>query len=403
MRQATVVTNDHQGDDGGTRDALVPREHFPILDRATYLNAASIAPTPSVVRRSVQRFEEQVGGGGTVTFNDEVETRAYEDTRIAAAELVNAAPTDIAITTSATEALNQVAWWIEPGPGQNVVSIDIEFPSVTYPWFRIGEKTGVEVRLVPAQDDPAGLAVEDVLARIDDRTAAVCVSHAQYATGYLMDLRRLADAAHAHGALLIVDATQSAGMVPIDVRDDDVDVLVAGSYKWLCGAFGAAVCYLRPELAERFRPPFTGWRSRVDAFVFEADRMPIAPGARGLEYSTVAYGSGIALGAAIRYLLNVGIDRILEHDRALAAVALAGAADLGGHIMAPSDPEGRTGIGAVRFDGWDAKTLWQRLAESNVHTSARLGAIRFSPHLYNNAADIHAALDALATILKRGR
>ena len=382
--------------------ALVPREHFPILDRVTYLNTASIAVTSNVVREAVQRFEEEVGGGGTVTFNDDVETYAYEDTRRAAAELVNADPEDIAITTSATEALNQVAWWMEPGAGQNVVCIDIDFPSATYPWFRIAEKTGLEVRLVPALGDPAALTLERVVERIDDGTAAVCVSHVQYSTGFRLDLRALADATHAHGALLIVDATQSAGMVPIDVRAEDVDVLVAGSYKWLCAAFGAALCYLRPELADRFRPPIVGWRSRVDAFVFEADRMPIARGARGMEYSTVAYGSGIALGSAIRYLLDAGIERILEHDRALADRLLAGAAELGGAAMAPADPNDRTGIASVRFDGWDVKELWERLTAAGVHTSARLGAIRFSPHLYNHSADVDAALGTLEEILRGG-
>jgi selenocysteine lyase/cysteine desulfurase len=384
------------------RDALVPRADFPLLDRVTYLNTASIAVTSRVVRAAVQRFEEEVGGGGTVTFNDDVETFAYEDTRRAAAELVGARPEDIGITGSATEALNQVAWWLRPGAGSNVVSIDIEFPSVTYPWLRIAEETGVEVRLARAKDRPEALAIDDVLALIDDRTAAVCVSHVQYATGFLIDLSRLAEAAHAHDALLIVDATQSAGMVPIDVRADDVDVLMAGSYKWLCGAFGAALCYLRPDIAERFRPPFVGWRSRVDAFVFDADSMPIAPGARGMEYSTVAYGSGIALGAAIRYLLDVGVDRIFEHDRTLAASLLAGATALGGRAMAPRDADARTGIVSVRFDGWDAKDLWARLDAAKVYTSARLGAVRFSPHLYNDASDVQAALDALGAIVERG-
>jgi selenocysteine lyase/cysteine desulfurase len=385
----------------GPKDPLVPREDFPVLDEVVYLNTASIAVTSQVVRRAVQRFEEEVGGGGTVTFNDDVETLAYEGPRRAAAELVGADPGDIAITTSATEALNQVAWWLEPVAGENVVSVDIDFPSVTYPWMRIAEKTGVEVRLAPALADPAAFSIEDLLERIDDRTAAVCVSHVQYATGYRLDLRRLAEAAHAHDAILIVDATQSAGMVPIDVRADDVDVLVAGSYKWLCSAFGAAVCYLRPELAARFRPPFVGWRSREDAFVFDADRLIVAPGARGMEYSTVAYGAGIALGAAIRYLLDAGVDRILEHDRALADAMFDGAARLGGRPMAPSDPGARTGIAAVRFEGWDARDLWEGLAAHGVYTSPRLGAIRFSPHLYNHQGDLEAALAALEQVLTR--
>ena len=97
------------------------------------------------------------------------------------------------------------------------------------------------------------------------------------------DLRPLADLAHQNGALLVIDATQSAGMLPIDVRRDDVDVLVAGGYKWLCSAFGAALCFIRPQLAEGFVPPFVGWRSTVDPFDLDAVNMPLAPGVRAME------------------------------------------------------------------------------------------------------------------------
>jgi cysteine desulfurase / selenocysteine lyase len=234
---------------------------------------------------------------------------------------------------------------------------------------------------------------------VDHDTAVICVSHVQYATGFRFDLRQLADLAHAHDALLVIDATQSAGMLPIDVRRDDVDVLVSGSYKWLCSAFGAALCFVRPELAETFVPPFVGWRSTLDPFNLDAVSMPLAPGVRAMEYSTVAYGSGIALGGAVEYLLEIGVDRIFEHDLRLGDALVVGLRGLGASFITPLDQGLRSPIVGARFPGSDPADLHRRLAQHDVHTSLRLDAVRFSPHLFNHDADVERALEVLARIL----
>ncbi len=100
-------------------------------------------------------------------------------------------------------------------------------------------------------DDPDGFDVNKIADSVDSGTAAICISHIQYLTGHLLDLADLAALAHDHGAILIVDATQSAGQVPIDVTACGADVLISGSYKWLCSTFGAAVCYLSPGVLEK--------------------------------------------------------------------------------------------------------------------------------------------------------
>ncbi len=193
-------------------------------------------------------FEAELAQAGTTGMDEDTEVGILEDARQAAADLLGADPSTIAIGTSFTEALCQVAWWLRPGKGQNVVSSDADFPSVTYPWHRIAEDTGCEVRLVSVLDDPEGFDVSKIAEHVDSATAAICISHIQYLTGHLLDLHDLAALAHDQGALLIIDATQSAGQVPIDVAATGVDVLITGSYKWLCGTFGAAACYLSPAL-----------------------------------------------------------------------------------------------------------------------------------------------------------
>jgi selenocysteine lyase/cysteine desulfurase len=379
--------------------SLVPRAHFPAADEVTYLNAASIALSPQVVREHVQEFERTVGGRGTVGFDDEAEARAYEGARAAGARLFGCTAADVAVTTSATEALNQVAWWLRPGEGENVVSIDIDFPSVTYVWKRLARDTGVEVRLTDVLRDPGSLTFGSIEELVDVHTRVICVSHVQYGTGFRFDLRALADLAHAHDAVLVIDATQSAGMLPLDVDRDDVDVMVAGSYKWLCAAFGAALCYVRPALAERFLPPFVGWRSTVNPPDFDAVNMLLAPGVRAMEYSTVAYGSGMALGGAVEYLLNVGIEGIFQHDLRLAQRLVVGLRELGGRFISPIADGPTTSIVGVRFPGKDARELHRHLSKADVFTSLRLHAVRFSPHLYNDDADIDRALEIVERVV----
>jgi cysteine desulfurase/selenocysteine lyase len=347
------------------------------------------------VQKQARSFDQEIASRGTTWFDEVQETGVLERARNAAARLLNADPDLIAIPSSATEALCQLALVLRPEAGTNVVSVDLEFPSVVYPWVRVAEDTGAEVRLVQGMADPAGLALQSIAELVDDRTAVICVSHVQYATGCLLDLGELASLARAHDATLVVDATQSAGMVPIDLREVHVDALVAGGYKWLGGPFGAAIAYLSPALLDRFRPPLVGWRSTPDPYRLDARALALAPSARRLEFSTMAYTAGQALGGAIEYVLDIGVDRIMAHDRALADRLIAGLDALGADLLTPRGDTSRAGIVAARFPGRDGEAIAGALNAAGIVVSPRFGATRFSTHLFNADRDVDRALAEL--------
>ncbi len=379
---------------------LAPVTDFPDLQKLTYLNSASVAVTPVPVQREIQAFEAQIAGQGTVSFDDAAEARVYEGARGSVARLIGAGVDDVAIMTSATECIAQVAGWLRPRAGQNVVSLDIDFPSVTYPWMRIAKDTGAEVRLAPISKDPAALSEDDVAKLVDKNTVAVCVSHVQYATGHRLDPARLADIAHAHGALLVLDATQSAGVVPLDVRSAKLDVVLSSSYKWLCGPFGAAFCYLHPELWPRFDPPFVGPRSTVDPFAHDATQIPLAQSARRMEYSTVAYSAGLGMASAMDYLLSLGIERILAHTLRLTSRLMSGLEALGASSVTPRDDSRRAGVLAVRFPKFESSEVAARLRAADIVCASRLGAVRLSPHIYNDDKDVDRCLAEVERIVK---
>jgi cysteine desulfurase / selenocysteine lyase len=383
--------------------SLAPRSDFPVLSDVTYLNVAAIGLTPVGVLDSMTRFLREIAGSGTVHLDDETEARLYEAPRQTAADLMGAQPAEIAIMTSATEAIGQVAWSLFPDEGSNVVSLDIEFPSVTYPWIQLAKRTGMELRLVKAGGDSTEPIIEKIAAAVDRNTAAICISHVQYATGHRLDPTALSQLAHSFGAVLILDTTQSAGVVSLDVKQTDQDVVIASAYKWLCGPLGGAFCYVRPELWPRLQPPFAAARSSSTPTIFDGRTLELANDARRLEYATMSYASAIGLATAIDYLVDIGIDQGLAHVHALGDMLIRGLTELQGEIVTPIDRRDRAGVITCTFPGRNSNALAAKLAEQSIVVAPRFGGIRFSPHVFNTADDIERALDALQILLAPGR
>ena len=373
--------------------ALVALGDFPASHRSAYLNTASVCLVYAGAEKATTGWFSDLAEHGTSQFDEEAETAVFAGLHAAAARLLNSRPTDIAAGSSATELIASIAWAIAPPKGTNIVAVEAVFPSTVYPWMRVARHTGAEMRWVGAGDTP--VTDKDVIDAIDERTSVVALSHVEYRSGYRYDLHRLTDAAHANGALLIVDASQSAGALPIDVSSSGVDALIVGSYKWLCGPFGAAFMYVNPELLTTIEPGLVGFRSHRNMWDLEAQRIEFAEDATRFEYSTMAYGCAIGLASAIDYLLGVGLETILEWNTSLADLLIKGLDQLGADVISPRFGPERTSIVAARFVGTDVDGLVHALDEAGVAASARMGALRFSPHLYNTTDDISRALEAL--------
>jgi selenocysteine lyase/cysteine desulfurase len=209
----------------------------------------------------------------------------------------------------------------------------------------------------------------------------------------------LAQAVHRRGGALVVDATQSAGQVPIDVGTLGVDALVASAYKWLCGPFGAAVMYLSPALQAGLDPGLVGWRSHEEMWNFRADRLEYPPDASRFEASTMAYGCSLGLARAIEHLNQLGVDRIFTHNLALTELLGEEIRDRGGRVLGKGGHRGGSAIMSFELPGEDATRIAAGLGDRGVVLSERGGALRVSPHLYNNEADIQRMLAELDELL----
>ncbi len=376
---------------------LVNAEDFPGSNRSAYLDAANIGLMYRGAKQAIVDWQREVADNGSLALPETVEGNSLDDLHRAAAKLFNAEPEDIAAGSSVTELLGSLAWAVAPGADKNVVGTAPSFPSTVNPWQRVAAHTGCEIRLAEGEGDIVRL--EAVHELIDDATAVVCISHVEYGRGQVFDLSSLATAAHEHGALLVVDATQSAGAVPIDVQADALDVVLSSGYKWLCGPFGAAVMYLAPHLQAALEPGLVGFRSHEDIWDLRTDQLDYARSARRFECSTMAYGCAIGLARSIEFLAETGVDRIFEHNMALADLLIEGLLDRGMEITSPRADAERSAIVTARKQDIDSAQTADRLRAARVVASSRGDSLRFSPHLYTVEEDVERTLTCLDEVL----
>jgi len=312
---------------------LTSKNDFPSKDDFIYLNAANVALMYDGARQSIIDWTQDLAKNGSNNFDEIAEANVFERLRYFTAQLFNSAPEDISVGSSTTELLGSLAWAIAPGADNNVVSTNIVFPSTVYPWQRVARSTGCSIRLVKERNNL--VREDDIIGSIDKNTSVVCISHVEYGNGQCFDLETLCSAAHEMGALLIVDATQSAGAIPINVKDCSIDAVISGGYKWLCGPFGAAVMYLAPHLQDKLEPGLVGFRSNKDIWDLKAERIDYPVSAKRFEFSTMAYGNALGLARSIEFLAKIGTDNIFKYNLLLADMLVEGLRKRNANITSP--------------------------------------------------------------------
>jgi len=377
--------------------SIVSEKDFPTANKFVSLNAANVALMYHGAHQAIIEWQDDVALNGSNNFDENSEETVFGELHQVASQLINSGPEDIAAGSSATELLCSLAWAISPSKDQNVVSTEIVFPSTVYPWQRVSNSTGCEIRL--AKEKNNFIHINEIITLIDQHTAVVCISHVEYGNGQTFDLHLLAEAAHEHGALLVVDATQSAGAIPIDVQACPVDALISGAYKWLCGPFGAAFMYLAPHLQTKLEPGLVGFRSHKNMWNLDASRIDYPQSAQKFEFSTMAFGCAVGLTRAINYLNDVGVENIFQHNRQLADRLIEGLHSRGAVITSPMEDVNRSSIVRAHFENIGSKKIIQSLKRAGVFVSRRGDSIRFSPHLYNSMSDIDKALAEIDNIL----
>jgi selenocysteine lyase/cysteine desulfurase len=367
--------------------ALAPRSDFVGLDGVAHLAAGGETPPLTTQGAAVQRWIDLKGQGP-----DGAAVRAETMARVKqnAAAILGVAPEEIALASSAGEAVSQVALSLPLAEGDNVVVQDVEFRSASLPWAGL-RRRGVEVRVIRHADwSPEETAFAGAA---DRHTRAIVTSQVNYLTGIHHNLEALRAIADRSGAVLVSDATHAAGAVPVPGRL--CDFTISATYKWVLGCQGIALLAWNRERVPDLEPAISGWRSADD---WQSTGDPLAvqwkPTAERLEPGNPPWPSLFYLDDGLRYLLNVGIDRIAAHIKPLAAEVNARLRRLELDVATPADPAWHAGNTCY----WtaDPERIADRLfREHRVLVSGYSGRIRISTHLYNDMEDIDRLFAAL--------
>ncbi len=378
-------------------DALRAAEWPWTLDgAATYLNHAGIGPLPERTLKATAEFNRMRAEPFRLTVPFQFQVLA--DSRALAARLVGGHADEVALMVNTTYGINVAARCLDLKAGDVVLTVDREFPANVYPWMAL-EKQGVVYTRVPCVGDwPDEDALVAAIASTPE-LKVVTVSWVGFANGYRLDLARIGAACKARdGVTFVVDAIQGMGVVPMDVRAWQVDILACGAQKWLLSPWGTGFVWMRRELVQSLDPNPVGWMSPegTDDFSKMLDySISWRDNARRFEVISLPFQDFVGFNASVGLLLEAGIANVHAHVEALLDAGIESAARLGLRLTSPIAKERRAGILAVVPRG-DASLASARLTAAGVTHSVREGSVRLSPHLYNVEEDVTRAMDIVA-------
>ena len=379
------------------------RPLFPGAQEQVYLDVSlnGLMPTPAR-DAALAHMERRVMGRA-----DKAELHAQaERVRSQEAHLLGARPDEIAITKNVSDGLNLFAMSLPWECGDNVVFCpELEHPNNVFLWYNLREREGVELRVIEPID--GHIPTDRMVAAMDRRTRLVTASHVTFSPGFITDLAALARGARARGALLLVDAAQSAGSLLTDVGALGVDALCLGTQKSLLAFYGLGFLYVRRELADGMHPIFAaryGMELGPDAHetAIGDGALTFKPGARRFELSNYNYLGLAATEACLELILSVGVDRIEAHVRRLAARLASGLLEMGLPVMGGAPGPQLAHMVAVGEAGGGRhdeaedpamNDLYRHLTDHGVRLSIRRGVLRMSLGIYNDEADVDRVLE----------
>jgi selenocysteine lyase/cysteine desulfurase len=366
------------------------RHRFPVFEQRVYINSCSQGALSDSVRAAYDRYLADWDEHGAPW---EYWIEQLEAVRGSIARLVNADEDEVAVTTSVSAGVSALASGLRFEEGRDkVVVSDFEFPTIGQIWHA-QERRGVRVEHVPAEANGT-IPLERFEAAIDEQTALVAVTNVCFRNGSRLDVGAVTRLAHERGALVLVDAYQTVGSLPVDVRAIGCDFLVAGVLKYLLGSAGLGFLYCRRELVQGIEPTATGWFADRDIFEMDIHDYSPAPTARRFEAGTPPIPPIYAGIAGIELMQEIGIAETEAHVRELNSILHDGLEELGAKAVTPRAREQSGALVCVASK--DVNALVAALAAEGIVTSSRDDNLRISAHCYNTAEDVRAVLDVLA-------
>lgn len=375
-------------------ELLALRDEFPTLSKGVHLISHSLGAMPRAARERAARFlaeweEESIGAWHTWL----PAVRELGDL-IARVLGVDAGTVSVHPNVSSIQTVVASCFSFE-GPRRKIVYDDLNFSTVHYVWQEQARR-GAEVVVVPSRD---GIhpPTEELLAAIDERTLLVPISHVLFRSSGMYNARRIIEKAHRVGAMVLLDCYQSAGTVPLALKEWDCDMACGGSVKWACGGPGAAYLYVRPDRLAQLRPAAVGWFSHESPFAFDMGPMRYAQDAWRMIGGTMSIPAIYTARAGWEMLIRVGVERIRQKSLRQTKLLRELVASRGFQVNTPTHDAERGGTMCFDFDG--AEGVSRVLLERRFfHDYRPRCGIRVSPHFYTTDDELHAFVNEVDAV-----
>ncbi|RJQ10366.1 MAG: aminotransferase class V-fold PLP-dependent enzyme [Bacillota bacterium] len=372
------------------------REEFPILADAIHVGNCSQGPQSRHVRRAIEAY---LDNWLTVGMDWDYWMAEVSRAKAEFARLIGASPDEIAVSTSVSEAVSSVASALRTANGRRkVVATEAEFPTVGHVWLA-HQKYGYKVEFVPVRDGQ--LMLDDYDRYVDQDTLVASITHVYYLNGFKQDLEPVVRLAHSRGSLVLVDAYQSLGTCPLDVKALDIDFLASGNLKYLLGIPGIAFLYVKRDLVPGLTPAVTGWFGQENPFSFEVRLLDYARDARRFDTGTPPVMPAFAARAGMEIVNHLGPKAISDRVDMLSRVALDACRRHGLKSVSPEDISRKGPTTAIDVPGGDSHAVEVALRARNIIASARGPVIRVAPHFFIRPEDIERVVGEIALILRR--
>lgn len=368
------------------------RKLFPILARHTYLNSAAVAPISILTIAAVVSQLRDVSENGSSNYPDWVATK--DRARGIIADMLCVRSEQIAFLRNTSDGFASVANGLSWEKSDNIVTFAKEFPANFYPWRRIRDKFGVELRLCKERD--GRIDMDEFIGLIDENTKLVSISAVQFSSGFRADLEKIGNAARAVDALFAVDIIQALGTMPFDLPAQKVDIASSASHKWLCSPEGCGILYLGDRARERVEPTLVGWISVEDPWNFDDYEQDYKPNALAWETGTGASSLFYGLEESLKFINRIGTGTIQRYLEELTDKFCELLPNDRYRIVSSRKPGEKSQIVCIQnTQGLSSNDVFKHLEERNIIISPRGDRIRIAPHFFNNTEDIQKLIDNL--------
>ena len=376
------------------------REQIPVCQRMVYMNTGWSGPSPRPVVEAIKGWlDYEMEQGPTTSEVYESGRKIQAQAKDEAALLLNASPEDICLTDNTTHGLNIVINGLPWHSGDEIISFDLEHSSVLIPGYYQQLRHGAVMKVLPIATDESW---EVILGKIEQaltpHTRLVFLSHIQYSCGLRMPVKQIRDLVKDRGILLLVDGAQTAGHIPLDMKDLDCDFYSIPGHKWLLGSEGTGALYIRKEMIPQVEPVHVAWRAAMphnDPYRFE----PVASSTDKFLITSTSFALRAGMLEAMRFIREVGVSEIEARNLKLAALLKSSLGEVPGvKVLSPMDGGASSGLVSFTIDGVDPTVAVSQLWEKHkvvARSVAFPSCIRVSLHFFNTEEEVDTVVEVV--------